>query len=317
MAPIIKKKPATPTSAPVLAVAGLRPDQMIQAGLMDDFDGLVQKARFVPFDYNGTIDPPVLGVQLTIKPDDGDAFEQTYSAGDLNNFVPSMDGIHPCDLDSEDAEDHEGIYALRVGKKDGLNNNSNFAQFQTALIESGFDPDQLQPNVDSLEGLYGHWNRIPQKKRSGIQQAAPEEGQKARNKDVLVITEIKDAPAATGKKTAPSAKPVAAKSSPVGKKAPAPVEPEEDTDTTEEVEETELSPLDTALRVIVTKAVTAAGDDGIEKAKLVPLALKGLSGPDKAKGVKRVASDEFLSDESAPWLYDAESGTLFAAPEAE
>jgi hypothetical protein len=362
--PVPPKKPAAPTAKPTLvkpaakaapaeeplAVASSNPDEMLQGGLMDDFDGLVVKARYVPWDYNGNLDHHVLGVALTIQPynDDGepegDEFVQTYSAGDLEHFAPSMDGRTPVDLEAElpegsTGEEYEGIYALRVGKKEQLNNNTNYAQFVQALLEAGFPKTNLTAACTYLEGVFGHWNRIPQKKRSGIVATADaaENGGRQRQKEILVVTEIKDAPAEAGgpapAKAAPAKKvaPAAAKPGvkPAAKPAakPAPVEEPTEEETAEGVEEegtedvegtedaAEVDPLDAKLYDIVVEAAAAAGENGLVKGKLPGAVIKKLAGPDKAKGVKRVGEVDFLESGGAggeQWVYDADSGTILA-----
>lgn len=302
------------------AVASMNPDNMAQAGLMDDFDGMIEKVRLVPWDYNGNIDHHILAVAVTIRPDGEEPFTQHYSAGaELDQFAPSMDGEESVDLDANDPESLEGVFALRVGSKEQLPNNSNWAHFIRALIDAGFDAGQLAADVRFAEGVYGHFNRIPQKKRSGIVVTPPAGGatEKKRNNDILVVTELKDAPKGTGT-TSKGAAP--AKANPatgstakgVAKKA-APVEQEE-----EEVQETgDRDELDTALVALIQEAVGKAGDDGLLKGKLAPLALKGLPGPLKAKGVKRISDNAFLETlgEADGVMFDADSGTLMAIPE--
>lgn len=295
----INRNPKNTTEAPP-AVASMNPDNFVSAGLMDDFDGLVTKVRLVPWDYNGNIDHHVLGVAVTIKPEDGDEFVQTYSCGELDQFVPSMDGRTPVDLENGQGEELEGIFALKVGKKDGLNNNTNWAHFIGALIDAGFDKSKLTASVDFLEGTFGHWNRVPQKKRSGITvNRGPEDQSKQRNNDILVITELKAAPASTGKA---SAKP-AAKSAP---SKPAPAKTQAAPAATNGAGES----LDDRLAAAVTEAVLAS-DEGLPKSKLAKVAIDNFSGPEKAKAIKRVQEADFLNS-SDTWTFDVESATLYS-----
>jgi hypothetical protein len=278
----IKKAQTQVQEAPV-AVASMNPDNMATGGLKDDFDGEITKVRLVPWDYDGKIDHHILAVAVTIQPDGEEVFTQHYSCGELEHFQPSKDGKTPVDLEGGEGEDLEGVYALRVGRRDQLNNNTNWAHFIGAALDAGFPKENLGAAVTFLEGTYGHFNRIQQKKRSGIvtQQA---EGQQARRSDILVITELKDKPA--GAKTSAKAAPATAK--------PA-----------------AASGLDDRLREVVTEAVLAS-DDGIAKSKLAGIVIKAFQGPDKARAIKRVNEVEFL-ESSETWVYDADSGTLLPA----
>ena len=74
----VVKKPVK--SGPALRAASIRPDMMVQAGLMDDFDGTIIKARYKPWDYDGKIDHDVLAVAVTLQPEEGEPFVQHYSA---------------------------------------------------------------------------------------------------------------------------------------------------------------------------------------------------------------------------------------------
>jgi hypothetical protein len=262
----------------------MNPDNMT-SGLKDDFDGEVLKARLIPWDYDGKIDHHILAVALTIKPDDEkEPFVQPYSCGELDNFVPSMDGRVSVDLENGEGEALEGIYALKVGKKEQLNNSTNWAHFIGALLDAGFDKGKLAAAVTFVEGVYGHWNRIPQKKRSGIV-VQPVEGGRTRTSDILVITELKEK--AAGAKAAKSAKAAPAVAVPTA------------------------GDLDSRLEAVVAEAVKKAGDDGLAKAKLAGIAIKAFTGPEKGKAVKRVSEAEFLEG-SDQWAFDGDSGTLIA-----
>lgn len=314
--PVVRKgaataAPAVASAQPVedesqLAVAGNDPDLFAEGGLRDDFDGTILKARYAPWDYMGELDHHVLAVALTIKPDEDDEpFVQYYSAGDLEHFVPSNDGKTSVPLDSETAtpEQLEGIYALRVGKREQLANSSNWATFVQNLIEAKFPKDRLKAAVSFVEGTYGHFNRIPQKKRSGIVAAPAKEGKTRRN-DILVMTEIKGfvkpgaaaTPAQGAAPKAPPAKPVPpAKPAASAAATPAPA-----------------GDLIARVTEVVSTAVTEAGEAGLEKAALAQLMVSSFSGADKAKAVKMIGDVKFLGSDDAPWAYDADTGTLYA-----
>lgn len=282
----IKTKPTPQVEETPTAVASMNPDNMLAGGLKDDFDGEVIKARLVPWDYEGNIDHHILAVALTIQPDDEDApFVQHYSCGELENFVPSKDGKTSVDLDNGEGEELEGVYALRVGKKEQLNNNTNWAHFVGAALDAGFPKNELGAAVTFIEGTYGHWNRIPQKKRSGIIVQPTGEGKRARSNDILVITEIKEKPA----KKAGAAAGRAAGAKMAAKAA--------------------SSDLDERLREVVVEAIANSGN-GLAKMKLAGLAIKAFQGAEKAKAVKRVTEADFLGADDAPWTYDPDAGLL-------
>jgi hypothetical protein len=270
------------------SVASMNPDNFVSGGLMDDFDGTIQKARFAPWDYEGAVDHEVLAVALTIKPDDADApFVQHYSAGDLTAFAPSMDGDNVAEGD--EAEDREGIYALRVGKQLELRNSTNWAHFLEAMLAAGFDRKKLTPSLEFLEGLNCHFNRVPQKKRSGIQVTARADG-KTRSNDVLVITKINEEATEGDKATKPAAAKITAK-------------PAAKADAGGGVEDT--------LNEVIVNAL-GENDGEIAKSKLVGIILKTISGADRARAIK-LANDAKWLAASELWAFDAEANTLTLA----
>jgi len=289
----------------VARVASMNPDNMLAAGLKSDFDGLITKVRLCPWDYDGKLDHHVLAVAVTITPDGEDPFTQHYSAGDLELFVPSKDGETPVDLESGEGEALEGIYAFKIGKKDQLSNSTNWAQFITAALDAGFPREKLTAAVTCFEGIYGHFDRIPQKKRAGLVKPAATDS-KARSNDILVVTEIKEAPAAAaGKPSSGAAKATSASSKPstaAAAKTPTP-----------STTATAGGDLDSKLVEIVRAALAAAGEEGLQKAKLPAAALKGgLAATEKGKGVKRIVEADFLSGHEDVWVFDAESGVLIS-----
>jgi len=298
-------------------VASMSPDSFVSGGLMDDVDGTIIKARYVPWDYNGTLDHHVLGVAVTIQVEgEAEPYVQHYSAGDLEHFMPSMDGENPVNLEGYggegyNPEDAEGIYALKVGKKEGLANSSNWAQFIVAALDAKFPTDKLGANTDCFEGAIGHFNRVPQKKRSGLVKPAAADT-KGKSNDILVMTEFKGWANAAKKPSTASTSPAAAKSA--SSKPSTAAKPSTTATSTATAAGGGASALDDKLVEIVVNAVAAAGDDGLNKSKLPSFALKGLGAADKGKGVKRVVEADFLSGHEEAWIYDADSGVLFAIP---
>ena len=302
--------------------ASLNPDDMMQGGLPTDFRGTVTSAAYVEWDYEGKIDTPVLAVKLTIQPAEGEEIEeaitQHWSAGDLETFVPA-------DEDGERVE--EGEYAMRVAKRAEMSNNSNFAHLMKAILDAGeaakgkpFTRKHLTGKISDLVGLDAHWDRVPQKKRSGMVDLDEEEGgEKKRSRDILVVTEVFGYdPESVGKPSkakkkvaeedededeAPAKKPV--------KKVAKDEDEDEEAETEEdEDEESEESPLDATLSKAIKKEIVKAGGS-LKKGKLATLVLKAFA-TDKLKNkyVARSAEEEFLSDAARPWAFDEDTGVL-------
>lgn len=294
----IGKKPTAVEQGPdPNLVASGNLDDFIQGGLIDDFNGTIVKARYKPWNYGGKAEQYVLGVALEIHPDEGEgeAFEQTYSAGDLDQFVPSVDGRNPVDLTGDEVtEAQEGVYAFKVGKKAQLNNNTNWAHFLQALRDA--DPKKLvtpAADVRFLEGVRAHFNRIPQKKRPGLVQPVAAEGEQRREKTILVITEVLGVGAeAPAKTAAPAPKKAAAPAA----KAATPAAPA-------------TGDLDSRIRDIIAENITA---EGTPASSLTQTIMKAFTGPEKAKAVKRYNEAAFRTEESEKYLYDEETATFFA-----
>lgn len=276
-------------------IASNRPDEMSQGGLKDDINATITKVRYAPWDYNGNLDHFIFAVAVTMDIEGEDEpFTQYYSAGDLTEWIPSNDGEGSVDLDSEDPEEREGIYALAVGDKERLSNSSNWAHFVAAAIKAGFPVDLITPDVTFLEGTTGHLAQVPQKKRSGIVVA---EGEEKKERTILVLTEItsggKQEPAKTaqgkagaGKATATATKPAAG-----AKKGGEPS-------------------LEDRLVDMVVQALAGSDDGTVAKKSLAALAMKTFAGAEKAKAVNQVGKPDFLAGHEDSWLYDAEGAVL-------
>jgi hypothetical protein len=262
-------------------VASMNPDNMVSGGLMDDFDGLVTRARLCFFDYEGK-GQRTLAVALAIKPDDDDEFTQHYSSGNPEHFSPTMDGVNPAE---------EGVYALPTDNKSQMNNNTNWAHFTLACLDAGFAKKDLGASVEWVEGLYGHFNRVPQRKRSGIQVEAVGSDGRQRSNDILVVTEIKTAPAGAGAGRVAAATGKGKALPGHGSAGPA------DSD------------LDARLSEVLLVAL-AESEEGIPKTKLAGSVIKSFTGAEKAKAVKRVNDLAFLEAVDGA-TFDADSATLF------
>lgn len=291
--------------------ASLNPGDMLQGGLPTDFRGVIVAAKYHKFDYNGSIETPVLAVELTIQPhEDSELTEpvvQSWAAGDLKSWAPA-------DSDGDVAE--EGPYAVKVGKRAEMNSNTNFAHLMETILESGaaakgkpFTEKQLQPSVECLVGLDAHWDRVPQKKRKGMtDRLNTEEGEegeapkKTSNKDILVVTEVFGYDPDGAEAPAPAKKAKTTK--------PADDDDDDQTDDADEPadDDDDANPLDAELNKLIKAEIKKAGGS-LKKGKLATIVLKAF-GTDKRKNklVSRAAEEEFLS--AGPWEFDEDTGIL-------
>lgn len=345
MSKTAKKKPA---------FASLNPEDMIQGGLPSDFRGVVTEAVYVKWDYDGAIDGSALFARLTIQPGEGEEVNQGkpivqhYSAGDLRAWAPA-------DSDGDFAD--EGPYAARVGKKAEMSRTSNFAHLMETVLESGaaakgkpFTAKQLGDGaITCLVGLDAHWDRVPQKVRSGMtdipadDEVDEDDDEKEENKprnnkrDILVVTEVfgydpdnTEAPKATKKKAKAEeaddedeTEDEEEEEAPVVKKKKKPAVEEDDDEEAEaeaeaededadeaEEDEEEESPLDAEISKAIAKELKAAGGT-LKKGKLAALVLKAFAAnKSKSKAVNRVAEEEFLSAKTRPWTFNEDTGVL-------
>lgn len=288
------------------AISGALTD-MIQSGLATDFDGTVIEARTEIWNYDNGDGPkldeatgnPVhtLGVRLTVRPDDPDMKDEVvhWSAGDPSKFAPSMDGDNPSPVNEAGCAD--GICFIPVGDKKQLKNNTNYAQALEALVNSGFDTKKIGPDYRFWEGLRAHWDRVPQKKRPGLQQAEPQPGQQARQREILVPTKVLTTPAPASAKSAGGA--TLAPKATVGASTPA-----------------ASSDLDDKLRALILENLPADGS-AVKKGSFAAKILKSaMSAQEKQKGVPRVGNAEFLGAmmNDSLIVFDAEEGTVAKFP---
>lgn len=241
----------------------LRPsDAESGGGLLDDVNATVTISESVTYDYNGKSEPgPSYHVHL--KADDGSEADQYYSAGKLERVVPSEDGKH---FDPAPGTSSKG-----------LNDSTNAFMFLSTLVEKGFPEDKLS-DLSSVAGLYAHFNRVPQKKRAGLEN----DGDK--KKTILVVTKIINMPWEAKKGG------VAGKST--GKTAPAASNGNADVN-------------DEAVAAVVE--VLAANDGSFKgKTKLGMACFRALpsSNANRSKVLKLVPTDAFLKQENDFWVYD-------------
>ena len=306
-------------------VASLNPADFLAGGLKSDFRVRFDKVVYCPWDYNGTVDPPALGVRVEgteLDVDSGEPLEDAkpyveyWSAGDLDAWAPSEDGRTPAENDEGGVG--EGPYAIKVGKRSQLNNNTNFAHLMRSIIEAGaaskkfLADEHLTSSLDCLETLDVHIDRVPQQKRSGMldtkkkkdeddddEDEAPKKGaSKSGTKDIPVVTKVYG----YGAKASKKAKAKAEVAQPTKKAKVAEPEDDEDDD-----EDSDVDPIDQKLYDIITESLGETGK--VKRAKLANIVLTAASkDKDKSKMIKRLNEDDFYA--AGPWNYDEDTGVL-------
>lgn len=150
--------------------ASMVPSTFVSGGLWDDLDVEISDIAWTKFNFAKEGKPANLRLALGVEfyPLEGleagkDPYEQMFSAGDLKYFVPSADD--------------GGAYAVQVGDKSALNDNTNASMFLISLFECA-TPEQhgwltealAAGNCKELKGLQLHLKRTPQKERKGLSQ---------------------------------------------------------------------------------------------------------------------------------------------------
>lgn len=279
-----------------------RADNLVSAGLADDFVGTITNPRFAPYNYQGKRDHYVLAFGLDIVPDEDsgfDPFTQWYSCGDksLEQFRPSKDGDEPLDVESWDGSeatigDVSGPFVVPTGTKTQMNASSNHAHLMEVLLQ--LLPDFDGVDASELDNKRFRFNRLPQKVRKGLINA-PQEGQQRRNNDILLPTEYLGE--ATSKPAAAKKGATAAKAAPkAAKAAPAAAASNGDFD------------LDKAIEDAIAEAAEKAGGS-LAKTKIAPVVIKALPGEHKGAGVARAGQMEFL-EAATRFAFDADTNTI-------
>lgn len=293
-------------------------DAFTAGGLADDFDGRAFNFRAVPWDYDGTIDHHVLAVAVDYEPDADsglDPFTQMYSAGDLGAFVPvgeKPDGTkYFIDLDNWSKGDDGGCFIGNApGTSKTMSTSSNWAQYLQSLKDSGY-PDK---HVDLRKyDVRGHFNRVPQKDRKGLEKPA---GGSGRQPTILVMTELDKKGTATGGTGASGKKTGNGGAKPTSKPADA---------TTPTTAPAATSASDTDLDTTVTTLIIAAlnkrGVDTEGVGKVIPVAslsgaLVATHGPKTAsKDVRERAKDPEFLKQAEGFFYDEDEGYVYLLEE--
>lgn len=252
----------------------LNPEDFTEGGgLIDDIDVILKENVFDMFDYNGTVQPGVPSLKITMD-HEGDNVIQYYSMGSANDWLPSEDGKQ----------------LIAVGKAQNIRLSSNGGIFLKSLIDAGFPADKLSDDISILDGLQAHVIRVPAPKRPGL-----EKKEKKYEDTILIVSEIKALP--WEKKTPKGAPAKAASKAAAGKKAPAKKE--------EATEGDDAS--DEATNVILAILADAGS---VSKKELPGMIFKTeKDNPNRNDIIKMAFDEEFLNN--GPWNY--EDGVLISS----
>ncbi len=166
----------------------IRPSDFVEGGAVPvDRNLHWGKCRFVLFNYtkkDGTVVATTTAAQVDYKDDDGFEFEQQYSVGDPERFLPSDDGKT----------------LVASGDAQSVSKSSNFSLLMSALINAGFPENRLPESGDIsvLDGLYTYNIGLPEPKRTGLARVATA-GEPQRERVISVPSQILRLPWEKGK----------------------------------------------------------------------------------------------------------------------
>lgn len=302
------------------------PDEMSGGGLATDFDGVLERIRFMAWDFpkedGDRMDEFLLVCKGYIRPDDPEeipgaqlnedgVIEHYWSCGSQKtatierHFVPSNDGETPVDLESEDPSDWEGVGFIKVegGSRSSLAGGSNFAHFLKNAKELGMG--DFSGDISVYDGTHAHWERVEVVRRGFNPRKRNEDEQDYRAEN-LVMTKILGKP---GKKKAVSKKKASVKKKATSKGRAAKVSKSQ----------TDAEASEVLSEWLVKLIGGAIADGDIDHFDQIPtFLLKNWKGrPEgveaKVKNVTEfVQSDEFIQVEGAPWVMDEEGGLEIA-----
>ena len=159
----------------------IRPSDFVEGGAVPvDRNLLWRECRFNLFDYGGKA-PATTAAKVVYVDDDGQEFEQQYSVGDPERFMPSQDGKT----------------LVAVGVAMALSKSSNFYLLINSLINAGFPENKLSEDLSTLDGLYTYNIGLPEPKRAGLAKAVASD--QTREKIISVPSQILRLPWEKGK----------------------------------------------------------------------------------------------------------------------
>lgn len=292
----------------------MRPENA-EAGILSNADIVITGARYCRASEAGEqyvtqgreAEDPVAELSYQLLDDDKDPVESEeeirpiyLSAGKAARLVPSEDGEEP-------AEEGPFLVPAEDSKAKGLSDQCNVyhffksckspaegkLQFDTAILD--------EKGIPALVGMKLHILRVPSPNRGGG--AIPEDG--TRERTILTCQEIYALPKGkAGLKKKPAEEAETEEETPKGKKAKA--EPEADADEGDQGDDVE-----TEAQGLVVAALEKAGKKGIEKSAVTQTIFSAAAkSPNRKKIIALAQSDDFLTDDDAPWNYDADKERL-------
>lgn len=138
-------------------------------GKFDDYVGLIKKARFELWDYNGKF-PKAPFYHMTVEMEDGYVTEEYITIGDAKLYFPTADG-------------------MEVNGTKEISPSSNFGILMGSFVNVGFSEDVLDTNpTTGVEGTKFHFQRVaPPENRKEMKK---KEGKDEKASPVLIATEL-------------------------------------------------------------------------------------------------------------------------------
>ena len=226
-------------------------------GILSDAIVTLRDPRFIMGDYGGKsqVAVPMLRLPMVEIGEGGDELEhvQLFSVGGAKDFIP----------------DDTGLGLVKVGTKDAIVKNSNFAVFMQSIIDAGFPPEKTIDNdISWINGIKCHVTR----------KAVTREGMADQKKDATVLVVDKlylDEKGAAKKGVGKAA---------AGKATAAPAKAELDEGLVEEA------------KAILMEVLLGEDSGPLAKNKLMPAALAVLKGNPNLRGIIGIlVKDEFLT----------------------
>lgn len=186
-------------------------DDMVEGGALgpDQATVRITSMSYVTNDYNGTVKPAAVVARAMFTPLDGSNdnkdFDGQWSIGAVN------------ENDAVIINDGGGVGFTETSGKLHLKNNTNFADFQKSLKDTGWDPNVLNgpTGIHILEGYEMVIKKIPQRKRDGME----EQNAKGYPKTMYTCLKLTSQPGESKRAGSTKAKPTAATTVPAAKSA--------------------------------------------------------------------------------------------------
>lgn len=264
----------------------INPDDAESGGLLDDVDAEITLVETCLFDYNGTQADPSPALHVQLKSKGGEVAEQYYTAGKLERVMPSNDGTR-----FKQAPGANGV---------GLSSSCNAFTFLNAMKEKGFPGDKLETDLTVLVGLTGHFNRVPQQKRSGLDSG----GEEGKSRTILVVTKIIKMPWEVKGKTGVGGATSISKGKTGAAKKSEPVDVEDSGDQDELMVE--------AIEA-VKNVLAEAKDSTMERKKIGMAVFKATADSENRAEILKLINDkkvDFFAQDDLPFVADDDTVTL-------